>query len=290
MDGRPATFPHLHATLHYSRRRSSGSTLRPGCGSAAFPRVSRSFHPELPADAVRGSGQRLASFDPQGLRARLPDASTAIATVAVAGTVAGLPPRVLPPPSSRGSRGLARPRRPPVGGGPHRPHPAQPTHKDSRCLSCCSCCASCRRRFCSRRRCSSCSGGSRGRRDPAPDDIATRGGLRRWKVASSSPQRNPTNVPPARAAERRQGTCSQAPAALRPAGTLAERGGAGRGGAKAGGARGLPGAPSRLQATPTSATRCFLFFFFFYIMKVLSICGWARCQRSLISARRRQKH
>lgn len=129
----------------------------------------------------------------------------------------GRPPsRVLPPPSRRGSRGLARPRRPPVGCGPHRPHPAPPTHKDSRCLSCCSCCASCRRLFCSRRRCSSCSGGSRGRRDPAPDDIATRGGLTRWKVTSSTPQRNPTDVPPARAAERPQGTRSQAPAALRP--------------------------------------------------------------------------
>lgn len=99
---------------------------------------------------------------------------------------------------------------------PQSAAPAPPTHKDSRCLSCCSCCASCRRRFCSRRRCSSCSAGSRDRREPAPDDIAPRGGLgRRRPDASSAPQRAPANVPPARAAEPelQPGTRSQAPAA-----------------------------------------------------------------------------
>lgn len=217
MDRRPATFPHLQATLHYSRRRSPGSTLRPGCGSAAFSRVYRSFlsFPPVPSVVVGGGWRPLTPRGSEfGFRTRqlpLPRSPWR-----------GQWPASLPRPSAAltqrepGARQAATPT---VGCGPHRPHPAPPTHKDSRCLSCCSCCASCRRRFCSRRRCSSCSGGSRGRRDPAPDDIATRGGLRRWKVTSSAPQRNPTDVPPARAAERRQGTRCQAPAALRPAGT-----------------------------------------------------------------------
>lgn len=156
----------------------------PAAASTTFPRVSRSFHPELPAGAV-GDRTREAGF------VRRPEASSSASGRSHChhhrrrGVDSGRPPsRVLLSPSRGRSRGLARPRRPPVGCCPHRPHPAPPTHKDSRCLSCCSCCASCRRRFCSRRRCSSCSGGSRGRRDPAPDDIATRGGLRRWTDTS----------------------------------------------------------------------------------------------------------
>lgn len=85
------------------------------------------------------------------------------------------------------------------------------THKDSRCLSCCSCCASCRRRFCSRRRCSSCSGGSLSRRSPlAPvsarlgrDDIAARAAqaaakttLPPCRARRTPPPRSPPSRPP----------------------------------------------------------------------------------------------
>lgn len=179
--------------------------------SRASPAVSTLSFPPVLSVVEYG---RPASYDAQGLRARLPDAATVAMAVAVVGTVAGLPP------AEKAGVSPGRDARPPVGCDPHRPRPAPPTHKDSRCLSCCSCCASCRRRFCSRRRCSSCSGGSRGRRDPDPDDIATRGGLRKWKDTSSAPQRNPANVSPARAAELHRGTSSQAPAAPEACGNL----------------------------------------------------------------------
>lgn len=94
-----------------------------------------------------------------------------IRTVSVTETVAGLHPVSFRCPRAEGARGSPGRDAHPTAVARTARTPAPLTHKDSRCLSCCSCCASCRRRFCSRRRCSSCSGGSRGRRDPVPDDI-----------------------------------------------------------------------------------------------------------------------
>lgn len=86
--------------------------------SRVSPAVPTLSFPPVPSVVEDG---RLASYDAQGLRARLPDAAN---RHLLGDGDSGRPPsRVLPPPSRRGSPGLARPRRPPDGCGPHRPHP-----------------------------------------------------------------------------------------------------------------------------------------------------------------------
>lgn len=142
--------------------------------------------------------------------------------------------RVPPGPSLTGPRGAGHRERTPRGGAR-----AARTHKDSRCLSCCSCCASCRRRFCSRRRCSSCSADSRGRRAPSRpgrEDIAagaaeaTRGAPEAAQVAEAAKTALPPRrarpapqrpLPPsARAGPAVSAEASRSPPPARPAGHL----------------------------------------------------------------------